>query len=514
MEESISSGSDRRAGDRGGDGARAFDRSRACFESLVAVLADPEDGQLTHAQMEDQLIVLSRELLQVLHQDSLDLREVREERREPVTGSDEVRRGIVERGHDRGLASVFGKVTVTRMAYRRRSAENLYPADAVLNLPKEKHSHGLARLAAIEAARGSYEQAADAVFRATGVRIGKRQAEQLAVAAAADVDAFYAARRPAPAPAGMLLVMQFDGKGVVMRPEALRAATAKAAAGTRRKLATRLSPGEKNGRKRMAELGCVYDCQPVPRTPADIITRPGERPGQPRKDGPAATSKWLTSSVSNDVPTVIAAGFDEADRRDPAHERTWTALVDGNKQQIEAIEAEAARRGVTVTILIDFIHVLEYAWKAAWSFFEPGDPDAEDWVAAQATKILQGKAGQVAAGIRRRATTYGYAGNERRGADDCAAYLTAKRAYLGYNTALAAGWPIATGIIEGACRHIVKDRMDITGARWGLAGAEAILKLRAITSNGDFETYWTWHLRQEQQRNHYSRYHDPGILAA
>ena len=188
--------------------------------------------------------------------------------------------------------------------------------------------------------------------------------------------------------------------------------------------------------------------------------------------------------------------------------------VDGNKQQIEAIEAEAARRGVTVTILIDFIHVLEYAWKAAWSFFEPGDPDAEDWVAAQATKILQGKAGQVAAGIRRRATTYGYAGNERRGADDCAAYLTAKRAYLGYNTALAAGWPIATGIIEGACRHIVKDRMDITGARWGLAGAEAILKLRAITSNGDFETYWTWHLRQEQQRNHYSRYHDPGILAA
>ena len=205
MEESISSGADRRAGDRGGDGARAFDRSRACFESLVAVLADPQGGQLTHAQMEDQLIVLSRELLQVLHQDSLDLREVREERREPVTGSDEVRRGIVERGHDRGLASVFGKVTVTRMAYRRRSAENLYPADAVLNLPKEKHSHGLARLAAIEAARGSYEQAADAVFRATGVRIGKRQAEQLAVAAAADVGLFYAARRPAPGPNGTSL---------------------------------------------------------------------------------------------------------------------------------------------------------------------------------------------------------------------------------------------------------------------------------------------------------------------
>ena len=122
--------------------------------------------------------------------------------------------------------------------------------------------------------------------------------------------------------------------------------------------------------------------------------------------------------------------------------------------------------------------MLEYCWRAAWSFFEPGDPDAETWVAAQATKILDGKAAQVAAGIRRRATTYGYSAKEREGADACAGYLTAKAPYLGYAHALASGWPIATGIIEGACRHIVKDRMDITGARWGLDGAEAVLKLR------------------------------------
>jgi hypothetical protein len=169
---------------------------------------------------------------------------------------------------------------------------------------------------------------------------------------------------------------------------------------------------------------------------------------------------------------------------------------------------------VNVTVLIDLIHVLEYLWKAAWSFFEPGDPDAETWVAAQATRILEGKAAQAAAGIRRRATTYGYSATERDGAGTCAAYLTAKRPYLDYATALAAGWPIAAGVIEGACRHIVKDRTDITGARWGLAGAEAILKLRAITSNGDFEPYWAWHLEQEQQRVHYSRYQDPAILAS
>jgi len=150
--------------------------------------------------------------------------------------------------------------------------------------------------------------------------------------------------------------------------------------------------------------------------------------------------------------------------------------------------------------------VLEYLWKAAWSFFDKGDPDAEAWVAAQAARILEGKAAQVAAGIRRRATTFGYSPAERGGADACAGYLAAKKPYLDYATALAKGWPVATGVIEGACRHLVKDRMDITGARWGLDGAEAILKLRALTTNGDFDDYWAYHLRKEHERIHKARY--------
>ena len=92
------------------------------------------------------------------------------------------------------------------------------------------------------------------------------------------------------------------------------------------------------------------------------------------------------------------------------------------------------------------------------------------------------------------------------GADACAAYLTNKAPYLDYPTALASGWPIATGVIEGACRHLVKDRMDITGARWGLAGAEAVLRLRALRSNGDFDDYWRYHLAQERHRVHDTRY--------
>ena len=154
------------------------------------------------------------------------------------------------------------------------------------------------------------------------------------------------------------------------------------------------------------------------------------------------------------------------------------------------------------------IHVLEYCWKAAWSFFDKGEPAAEEWVADQARKILHGKPAQVAAGIRRRATAYGYSPAERAGADECARYLENKQDYLGYATALAKGWPIATGIIEGACRHIVKDRMDITGARWGLEGAEAILKLRALIATGDFDAYWRFHLRREHERIHHAKYRE------
>jgi hypothetical protein len=171
----------------------------------------------------------------------------------------------------------------------------------------------------------------------------------------------------------------------------------------------------------MAELAGVYDATPTPRAPGDVISRPG----QPRtgKAGPHARGKWLTASITDDIPAVIATAFDDAERRDPDHRRPWIALVDGNTTQIDDIPAEAARRQVSIAIVLDFIHVLEYLWKAAWSFFYPGDPDTEHWVADQATKILEGKAATVAAGIRRRATRFGYSPSERKGADQAADYL-------------------------------------------------------------------------------------------
>ena len=189
--------------------------------------------------------------------------------------------------------------------------------------------------------------------------------------------------------------------------------------------------------------------------------------------------------------------------------------MDGNNHQIDRINAEADTRALDLPILIDIVGVIEYIWRAAWCFHDEGAPAAEHWVRDRLLAILNGKARDVAAaGIRRRASTEGLPRSKRANADTCATYLTNKAEYLDYPTALANGWPIATGVIEGACRHLVKDRMDITGARWSVAGAEAILKLRALNTNGDFDNYWTWHLNQEQQRVHQARYANAVIPTA
>ena len=491
--------------------AAIFDASRECFKEALGWLEGPDATALTHAELEDELDWRGRELLRRMLQDHLSLRTATESRLETVLDAEAVPHRAVEAGHRRPLATMFGEVDVERFAYRRRGHPNLHPTDGVLNLPAERHSHGLRRLAAIEASRGSFEEASQGIERATGQHVAKRQVEALAGRAAADVEEFYGTRSQPEAEPGDVLVISADGKGIVMRPDALRPATAQAAAAATNKLECRLSKGEKRNRKRLAEVGAVYDLAPVVRAPADVLA---SKRGQPPSPAPQAKAKWVTASVVEDAAAVIAKVFDEAERRDPRHSRRWVALVDGNNHQINRIEAEADARAVEVTIVIDLIHVLEYLWGAVWSFFAEGDTAAEAWVSDRALAILEGNARDVAAGIRRRATAARLSKQKRIKADACARYLTNKADYLDYPTALAAGWPIATGVIEGTCRYLVADRMDITGARWSVAGAEAVLKLRAVRANNDFPEYWTFHLNKERHRVHETRYANQTIPTA
>jgi len=219
----------------------------------------------------------------------------------------------------------------------------------------------------------------------------------------------------------------------------------------------------------MAEVGSVDDLTPLPpprRHPARD-RRPSPRRQTDAKPAPTTHTTWVVASVVDDAACVVGRIFDDADRRDPDHQRVWVALVDGNNHhQVSRVHAEVEARGADATIICDFIHVLEYLWKAAWCFYDQADPAAEHWVHDHASAVLAGKASRSrpASG----ASHMSRSGHPlRANADTAATYLVNKAAYLDYPTALTRGWPIATGVIEGACRHLVNDRLDLTGARWG-----------------------------------------------
>lgn len=416
-----------------------------------------------------------------------------------VRGADGQVRPHRETGHSRLLACVFGTVTITRTAWRGKGLASVHPADAELSLPAHLHSRGLRRLAVLEAVRGSYDQAKEAIDRGCGKVLGKRQAEGLLVAAAVDVGDFYQCTIPLPSTAATALVMQVDGKGVVMRPEALRPAALRAHLNGRRALRTRLAPGEKPHRNGWPRWPASSIPTAASTTRCDRPTRGPQHHTDPRP-GPRAQHKWLTASPIHPPEHVIAVAFDQAEARDRDHLRHWVVLVDGARHQLELIQAEADRLHITVHVLLDFVHMAEYIWAAAHRFHKPGTPDAEAWVAGHLTAVLHGQTDRASTEIIAEADRTHLHGTRREGADACVRYLTGHLDQLGYDLALAAGWPVATGPIEGACRHLIGDRLDITGSRWGLDGAEAVLTLRALIDNGDFAAYWRHHLSREHER--------------
>ncbi|MFF4667894.1 hypothetical protein [Streptomyces sp. NPDC001282] len=317
----------------------------------------------------------------------------------------------------------------------------------------------------------------------------------------------------------VLLVLSADANGIVMRPDALRPDTAKAAAGKKRGrgvFRTRLASGEESRRKRMAALACVYEAAPAPRRPHDVIAVPGGRTGgRALRKGSRARAKWLTASVDRDAAAVIAAAFGQADARDPAHRRCRMVLVDGDRHQIEPVEAEAARRKVTIHLIVDLIHVIEYLWKASWCFHAKDNPAAEDWGRAEhALALLHGRCAEATTRIARQADDLGLTTERCGGVEEWVRYLANKEPYLGYAQALEQGWPIATGVVESACRHLIADRFNITGSRWSVEGAEALLLLRAVIINGDFEEYWLHHVEQEHLRTRQARHQDGYALTA
>jgi hypothetical protein len=486
---------------------QAFAASQALFTHLVEILGSGAALAKTHSQVEELVQTHGMQLLCQLFQDQMDLR-ARGEGPRPVTGAD----GIVRtdrRRMRRFLETRFGRVSISRLSYGRPDTPSLRPLDAELNLPVEIYSLGVRRLAAENAALVSFDETREAIARTSGAHVPKRQVEEIVERAAEHVDAFYAQRAASAAdeqaPSSALVVLSTDGKGVVMRAEGLRAATRAAAEASAHKLEGRLSAGEKRNRKRMAQVAATYTVAPFVRTPEEVVR---ELRAEPRAvvQRPTPEGKRVWASLEKGPEQVISAMMDEALSRDPARAKTWVAVVDGNRSQLRLIETRALEAGVAVCIVLDLMHVIEYVWTAAWVFHEKGTREAEQWVRERVLEILRGKSSAVAGGIRRSATLRGLSTRRRAAADRCADYLITYGKYLRYDRYLAAGYPIASGVIEGACRHLVQDRMDITGARWGLADAEAVLKLRSLRASGDFDAYWRFHEQQLFESNHAAGY--------
>jgi hypothetical protein len=478
------------------------------MDALVAQLKAQEAAHWSHSEVETLIETQGRELLRRLCQAHFDTRS-HAEMTVPVTDAQGQARHRL-RSHTRDLETIFGTVTVTRTGYGAPGQDSLHPLDAGLNLPAERYSHTLRRRAAEGAAQNSFAETVQTLQAETGAKLPKRQAEELTWRAAQDFDAFYAARDPLTeeqlAASSGLLIVTCDGKGVPLRREDLRPATQKAAAARAPHLQHRRSKGEKPCTKRMSTVAAVYTIAEHRRSAEQVAgeLRPAGLPAPAPPPRPENKRVW--ASLQDPPATVIGQALDEAARRDPAREKRWCALVDGNKTQIKELEQQAAERGVSLTIILDLIHVLEYLWRAAWVLHAGGDRRAEEWVTQRLLRLLRGESSQVAAGLKQSATKRQLSKQERAPLDKCAHYLQEYGMYLRYDEYLSAGLPLATGVIEGACRYLVKDRMEKTGARWRLSGAEAVLKLRALRASGDFAEYWSYHLDCEYEREHLARY--------
>src|SRR6266702_3932267 len=432
----------------------------------LAAWAAGEARFCDHGEREKVIGEEGRELQRLVLQASFDVDAAREERPAgPVISAAGIRHGIVEAGHGRGVTSVFGPVRVTRMACRNRREPNLYPAGARQVLPGDPYSLGMRALAAFHLAGGGFGQAQEVIEARTGVTVGRAQLTGLAEDLAAWTGDFYAGRsrdaEEEEQPDSDVIMMQGDGKGIAMRPE-------------HRKGAGKADAGHP-GIKKMAEIVAVADS----------------------------------------IEDMIAAAFDEAGRRDPERVRQRVFLVDGNKQQITAIQAQAEERGLKVPVLIDYIHVSGYLGKAAASL-HPGDPAAAgQWADGQLLRVLHGRAKAVAATLASVAAKTRANPRTRHldltDMDRAVTYLNNNHAHMKYDKALEKGWPIATGMIEGACRFVIEDRFGITGARWSPDGAEVILKLRAVVVNGDLDDYMRYYKKRYRNEHHLARYDEDTI---
>ena len=385
----------------------------------------------------------------------------------------------------RSLTTVFGTVELLRMGYSRPGSPSIFPLDQALVLPARSFSYEPQRRLVKAAVQNPFLESVQTIADLTGISVSKRSLEEILPDAAQDFDAFYRQRSPEPA-TGSILVAAVDCKGIpIVKPGGAQPTL-------------RLAKGQKANKKRMATVAAVFTRLPWVRTPEQVVESlfptgrraPGDVATPPRPE-----NKRVWASLLKGKTTVIQEVAEEMERRDPSGSKTRVALTDGERALQIRVEGK-----LSVTLILDLMHVLEKLWKAAYVFHAEGSLEANLWVLDRILRILFGEVGQVVKGIRQSVTKRGLSGAKRKTLLGVAAYLYRNRTRMRYDKYLARGWPIASGPVEGACKNLIKDRMERSGMRWTEQMAEAIVQLRAIYLSGDFDCYWQFHIEQDQRR--------------
>lgn len=389
----------------------------------------------------------------------------------------------------RQIASIFGAVRVERTAYSARGQESVHPLDEELRLPARSFSYELQRRVVEESVRGPFDEAVESAKKSMGVWVPKRSVEQIVEDAAEDFDAFYTQRvAPEAEQTGPILVAAVDGKGVpLVKPErALRA--------------TRRTKGQKANKKKMATVAAVFTLTPRVRTPEEVVESlfeevraepAGQRPPRSRPE-----HKRVWAHLAKGREEMLQDVAAEVRARDPDGVKARVAVTDGER----GLQMRVRKFLPDLLLILDLLHVLEKLWQVGHALYGEGTDAAREWVRGHALMVLRGHCEQVVKGIRQSATKRRLKGAARKTLLGVAQYLYRNRERMRYDEYLRQGWPIASGAVEGACKNLVKDRMERSGMRWQIPGAEAMLKLRALTLSGDFEAYWRFHMQEDQKR--------------
>ena len=459
------------------------------FNELEQWLSSNQSAQATLNQVEGKVEVNGRELLRLLLQEHIKNRGDGDTGTAIVVVDSEGKRVVFsyKRLDTRTIVTLVGSVVIRRIGYRTPQNTAIHPLDELMQLPRRCYSYELQRRIVKMAVQGPFDEVTETVAETMGVTIPKRSAEEMLVDAAEDFDTFYTSRSVNTKKYNdSIIVASVDCKGIPMVKKELSDTP------------VRRGKGKKAQKKKMATVGAVFTQQPNVRTPQQVVDSLFNTDSQTRTvhHKPKCHNKRIWASLTAGKDAFIEDVIREVKRHKCDAGKRIVAVTDGER----ALQQRINRHLKGITLILDLIHALEKVWKVAHIFHDEGSPEAQRFVRERTLKILNGNVGQVVKGLRASVTKRKIIGNNRNTILSVCKYLYRNRVRMKYHHYLKQGFPIASGSVEGACKNLIKDRMERSGMRWTIRTAEAMVKMRALYLSGDLYDYWVYHVEQEQKR--------------